>query len=518
MLDGKKVYAILLNYIDETLAGAGALKGASCQIQSITEITGGHRITFAWELNDGTSQTSTLDVMNGADGDDGVGIASIEKTGTSGLVDTYTITYTDGDTDTFTVTNGKDGEDGSQVSITQIQTTGTKIAEVDIDGTITELYAPDGGGGGGSDYSSEIASLSTENSTQTSELSSLSAENSTQTSELASLSAENSTQTSELGSLSSENSTQATEIGSLTTATSENAGAIGSMSESMSEIASTAGSLSTENSTQSSQLGSLSSENSTQTSELSSLSAENSTQTSELASLSTAQSEMGSELTVIGSEVADKQDALVEGAGINIDSTTNEISTEMVMFTGTSQAWEDLSTAEKKAYTHASITDDEQTGVVDSTPTQNSKHLITSGGVYSALEDVKSDINIKNTIYTVNQESGETLGQVLDKVYTWLATFWSNNVSDIFDAELILHYQSGGNLKSKTPLRLDVASSDGTQFRFSRQDINSSICNKVGAQLSTSSICGYYNLSGTYTDTTNNTNMSKAILIVKTFA
>ena len=43
---------------------------------------------------------------DGQQGEDGVGIASIEKTSTSGLVDTYTITYTDGDTDTFTVTNG----------------------------------------------------------------------------------------------------------------------------------------------------------------------------------------------------------------------------------------------------------------------------------------------------------------------------------------------------------------------------------------------------------------------------
>ena len=37
----------------------------------------------------------------------GKGIASIAKTGTSGLVDTYTITYSDGYTTTFTVTNGK---------------------------------------------------------------------------------------------------------------------------------------------------------------------------------------------------------------------------------------------------------------------------------------------------------------------------------------------------------------------------------------------------------------------------
>ena len=42
-------------------------------------------------------------------GEDGKGIESIVKTGTEGLVDTYTITYSNGDTDTFTVTNGRDG-------------------------------------------------------------------------------------------------------------------------------------------------------------------------------------------------------------------------------------------------------------------------------------------------------------------------------------------------------------------------------------------------------------------------
>lgn len=39
----------------------------------------------------------------------GSGISSITKTGTSGLVDTYTITCSDGYTTTFTVTNGRDG-------------------------------------------------------------------------------------------------------------------------------------------------------------------------------------------------------------------------------------------------------------------------------------------------------------------------------------------------------------------------------------------------------------------------
>ena len=43
----------------------------------------------------------------GEKGDSGVGIVSIEKTGSSGNVDTYTIAMSDGGSTTFTVTNGK---------------------------------------------------------------------------------------------------------------------------------------------------------------------------------------------------------------------------------------------------------------------------------------------------------------------------------------------------------------------------------------------------------------------------
>jgi hypothetical protein len=50
-------------------------------------------------------------------GADGAGIANIELTGTSGIVDTYTITLTNGDKYTFTVTNGS--------SIANIAKTGT---------------------------------------------------------------------------------------------------------------------------------------------------------------------------------------------------------------------------------------------------------------------------------------------------------------------------------------------------------------------------------------------------------
>lgn len=44
--------------------------------------------------------------IQGIQGETGNGIASIEKTGTAGKVDTYTITMTDGTTETFEVTNG----------------------------------------------------------------------------------------------------------------------------------------------------------------------------------------------------------------------------------------------------------------------------------------------------------------------------------------------------------------------------------------------------------------------------
>ena len=45
----------------------------------------------------------------GSSGLNGVSVVSIIKTGTEGLVDTYTITYSDNTTSTFTVTNGQDG-------------------------------------------------------------------------------------------------------------------------------------------------------------------------------------------------------------------------------------------------------------------------------------------------------------------------------------------------------------------------------------------------------------------------
>lgn len=78
------------------------LKGEAGQsIGSIEKTaTSGVVDTYTITLTDGT--TSTFEVTNGSS------ISNISLTSSSGLVDTYTITLTDGSTTTFNVTNGED--------------------------------------------------------------------------------------------------------------------------------------------------------------------------------------------------------------------------------------------------------------------------------------------------------------------------------------------------------------------------------------------------------------------------
>lgn len=58
----------------------------------------------------GVNTWQSLGILKGADGRS---ISSISGPTTTGVVDTYTINYSDGTTSTFTVTNGVDGKDGS---------------------------------------------------------------------------------------------------------------------------------------------------------------------------------------------------------------------------------------------------------------------------------------------------------------------------------------------------------------------------------------------------------------------
>ena len=70
--------------------------------------------TKMWTISTdgGANWTSTGVKAVGTDGENGKGIAAIEKTDTKDNIDTYTITYTDNTTSLFRVINGIDGENG----------------------------------------------------------------------------------------------------------------------------------------------------------------------------------------------------------------------------------------------------------------------------------------------------------------------------------------------------------------------------------------------------------------------
>lgn len=104
--------------------------------------------TYTVTFQDGN--TATFTVTNGKS------IVSITKTATSGLVDTYTITFNDNTTTTFDVTNGKDGDDGTDgrgiVSITKTATVGLvdTYTITYTDGTTSTFNVTNGQNGSGS--------------------------------------------------------------------------------------------------------------------------------------------------------------------------------------------------------------------------------------------------------------------------------------------------------------------------------------------------------------------------------
>lgn len=110
----------------------------------ITSITQNLDGTLTISLDDGTSyDTDPVKGDKGDTGDTGNGIASVVKTSTTGLVDTYTITYTDGTTTTFEVTNGQDGQNGQDghspiITATKVDDTTTIYVDGVATGTIVD--------------------------------------------------------------------------------------------------------------------------------------------------------------------------------------------------------------------------------------------------------------------------------------------------------------------------------------------------------------------------------------------
>ena len=97
------VYVLEIAQVGTTIFYAIKYPNSGGTITSIGDhikITGGY--WYIYGVNPGVKAQGT----DGATGAQGVGISSIAKTGTSGNVDTYTITLTNGSKSTFTVTNG----------------------------------------------------------------------------------------------------------------------------------------------------------------------------------------------------------------------------------------------------------------------------------------------------------------------------------------------------------------------------------------------------------------------------
>ena len=101
---------------------------------------------LSWTNDKGYPNPDPVDLTGpiGPIGATGNGIASITKTGSSGLVDTYTITYTNGDTTTFNVTNGEDGEvTQAQFDYLKKKNTTLENAGLKVSGEGTEIELED---------------------------------------------------------------------------------------------------------------------------------------------------------------------------------------------------------------------------------------------------------------------------------------------------------------------------------------------------------------------------------------
>lgn len=126
-------YTLTLTFTDGTSTTTSSIRGAQ-GIQgetgvSITGVTLNSNYTLTISFSDGTSTTTdSIRGAKGEQGETGNGIASIAKTSSVGLIDTYTVTYTDGSTWTYNVTNGQNGTG----SVADVWQNGVSVLDDDV--------------------------------------------------------------------------------------------------------------------------------------------------------------------------------------------------------------------------------------------------------------------------------------------------------------------------------------------------------------------------------------------------
>ena len=120
--------------------GLWVKKGTFKSIDSISlASTSGTIDTYTITFTDGSA--SNFNVTNGTDGADGKSITGITKTSTSGKIDHYDVNLSDGTTISgFDVTNGADGTDGKSIANITLASTSGNVKNYDVfldDGTKT---------------------------------------------------------------------------------------------------------------------------------------------------------------------------------------------------------------------------------------------------------------------------------------------------------------------------------------------------------------------------------------------
>ena len=158
-------YALSKKYTEKSLKGVGALKGAPCRVTAIEEVEGGNKITLSWTDIDGKTLSESLIVKNGEQGN---GIAKVEKIKTVDFVDTYRMTFDDGNTFEYEVANGSSSGSG-KIDIIKVNGVELPVIDKTVDIEIPEyIYIgnteptdenvvlwinPDEAGGAGGSYS-----------------------------------------------------------------------------------------------------------------------------------------------------------------------------------------------------------------------------------------------------------------------------------------------------------------------------------------------------------------------------
>jgi hypothetical protein len=112
----EEAYGASVNYTKQSLIGMGALKGAPCEIKSITPTSTGNIVTFKWVDDLGQEHTSTLFVESGY---------APQVTVNTDTEDVYKLDITfrneDGEIQTLTTPNLKGGVTDDELTPEQMQ-------------------------------------------------------------------------------------------------------------------------------------------------------------------------------------------------------------------------------------------------------------------------------------------------------------------------------------------------------------------------------------------------------------